>query len=151
MNANNDTTNGARRRDTIHKLWLLLIAVAVRNLERFEPTPDETAEIELLALRTGLTLGAVERLTDQARRFVQIQSELETIGDPLPAFNRAGIEIRKLTDEARRSALEWQHKIRPLEKQRCELGQRVVRAAALKAESETLQRQVAAIGVGNGD
>lgn len=131
------------RQEQIHHLWLTLVEISARGDGRFEPSPQEQADIDLLALRTGLTLGAVEHLTDRARRFVQIQTELTNLVDSEQGFKQAGVELQKVMTERQAVLREWGQKLRLLERNRCALGQAVMRLTALRQESETLQWQVA--------
>jgi len=142
------TTPDTRRSDGIHTLWLLLIGISARNSERFEPTQAESDEIQFSCLKTGLTAGDLSRLTDQAMRFAQIQGEIQTIGDPAPEFQSLGLDVRELTESKRKTALDFDRKIRTLEKRRQFLGGLITRQAALRQESESLQKQIAKFGNG---
>jgi|GEM_PF-2845429 len=141
MKTNDDTSNGTRRRDSVHELWLLLVGISARD-GLFEPTKKEQIDLDILILRLGLKPSAVERLTDQARRFCQIQNELAGLVNSEQEFKQAGIDLQAVMVERQAALRQWGQKLQLLERSRRLAGQQVVRQAALRAESENIQRAV---------
>jgi len=129
-----------QRKNELHVLWLTLISIAVRN-EIFSPTPKEAAEIGNAAAILGLAKFQIKRMEDTSRRFAQIQSELQTIGDPSAEFERLGKEWQELSTQQKTAMREWHGLLRPVEVKRRKLAQQILRAKALRTESEILQTQ----------
>lgn len=134
------TVQSAQRQNMRHHLWLLMVEVAARS-EVFSPSAEESSEIDNAAAILGLAKFQIQRLVDSSRRFAQIQSELQIIGDPAMEFDRVGKEWQELSNQQKTAMRAWHGLLRPVEVKRRKLAQQILRAKALRMESEILQTQ----------